>query len=65
MRVYFDKSGPDLTYAASRDAIGNPDSLLNAIEHAAYDIAALLYAVVGPLFWSAILVALLAAPGVL
>jgi hypothetical protein len=65
MRVYYTKSRPDLAYSASRNAIGQPDSLLTAIEHAANGVAEWLYLVVGPFFWLAMVMALLAASGAL
>jgi hypothetical protein len=58
MRVYYTKSAPDLAYSSSGNAIGEPDSLLSAFEYAANSIAELLYAVVGPIFWLAIVWAL-------
>ncbi len=63
MRVYFTKSGPDLACFASRNAIGEADSLLTAVEHAANGIAELLYVVMGPIFWLAIIWAVIAASG--
>jgi hypothetical protein len=58
MRVYFNRSSPDLAYAASRNAIGQPDTLYSVIEHAANEIAELLYFVLGPIFWMTIIAAL-------
>lgn len=63
MRVYYEKSAPDLAYASSRNAIGEPDSLLTAVERAANGVAELLYAVVGPIFWLAIIWALASTSG--
>lgn len=63
MRVYYTKSAPVLAYSWSRNAIGEPDSLLTAVEHAANGIAELLYTVVGPIFWLAIIWALVSTAG--
>jgi hypothetical protein len=65
MRVYFNRSSPDLAYSASRNAIGQPDTLYSVIEHAANEIAELLYFAVGPIFWLAIIAALVATSGAL
>jgi len=65
MRVYYKKSAPDLAYSWSRNAIGEPDTLLNAVEHAANGIGEFLYVVMGPIFWLAILLALIGASGAL
>jgi hypothetical protein len=65
MRVYYKKSAPDLAYSWSRNAIGEPDTLLTALEQAANGIGELLYVVMGPLFWLAIIWALLRASGAL
>ena len=64
MRVYYEKSAPDLACAPSRNANGEDDSLLTAAEHAANGVAELLYAVVGPIFWLAIILGLASAYGV-
>lgn len=63
MRIYYTKSAPDLAYA--RNAIGEPDSLLTAIEYAANGVAELVYAIVGPIFWLAIIWALVSTSGAL
>jgi hypothetical protein len=63
MRVYYTKSAPDLAYSWSRNAVGEPDSLLTAIEYAANGGAELLYVVVGPIFWLAIIWALVSTSG--
>jgi hypothetical protein len=65
MRVYYTKSAPDLAYASSRNAIGEPDSLLTAIEDAANGVAELLYAIMGPIFWLVIAWALASTSGAL
>lgn len=63
MRVYFNRSSSDLSYSASRNAIGQPDTLYGAIEHAANEFAELLYFVLGPIFWLTIIAALVATSG--
>jgi len=63
MRVYFNRSSPDLAYSASRNAIGQPDTLYSAFEHAANEIAEILYFAVGPIFWLTIIAALVATCG--
>jgi hypothetical protein len=63
MRVYFNRSSPDLAYSASRNAIGEPDTLYSAIEHAANEIAELVYLIAGPIFWLTIIAALVATSG--
>lgn len=64
MRAYYEKSAPYLAGASSRNAMGEADSLLTSIEYAANSIADLLYAVVGPIFWLAIIWALVSTFGV-
>jgi hypothetical protein len=64
MQVYFNRSSPDLAYSASRSAIGHADTLYSAVEHAANEIAELLYFVLGPIFWLTIIAALVATFGV-
>ena len=65
MRVYYKKSAPNLAYSGSRNAIGEPDTLLTAIEHAANGFGEFLYVVMGPIFWLAILGALIEVSGAL
>lgn len=64
MRVYCEKSAPELACASSRNAIGEADPLLTSIEYSANSIADLLYAVVGPIFWLATIWALVGTSGV-
>jgi len=60
VRVYFTKSGPDLAYYPSRNAIGEPDTLFTAIEYSAARAAEWLIVIDGPIYWSALVIGLMA-----